>query len=432
MPSYAAFIGHQPAISLAELAAVIPGYRILKLLDTTAVVFESSEAIAPELLDQLGGTVILAEQVAALTDPTMIPGYVSQHFLSLSKRGKLTFSYRCLGLPPKTVKELYRKTKDLLRKAERASRYVGSDRTPAPAIVLHENEMLTGKHGAEMTVLHTPGTDREPAFTWIGRSIAAQDVEAYTARDMQKPVRDTTVGLLPPKLAQVMLNLGQWLVESGQASVVSDEKKQKNSKLKSHVSSLLVLDPFCGTGVIPLECLVRGWGVLASDSSAKAITGCEKNIEWIRKERKILKKEVPSTVWKQDARKAFDLKQLPHVVVTETSLGPNLRNRPTQKEAISLRSDAEKLEIEFLENAAESLPGVPLVVTFPVWYASKSPLMLERVLKAAEKLGYTITLPPGIRGTAPDRPTLLYRRPNQFVGREIVLLKPKKAEEARQ
>ncbi len=428
MPSYAAFIGHQPALSLAELAAVTPGFRLTRLLDTTAAVFESAEAFPADMIDRLGGTVILAEQIPELTDTEQIPGHLSQSLLSGSKRGKFTFSYRCAGLPPKTVKELYRKTKDLLKRAERPSRYVGSDRQSAPAIVLHEHEMLTGKHGAEYVVLHVPPTDKEPAFTWIGRTVGAQDVEAYSKRDMEKPVRDTTVGLLPPKLAQVMLNLGEWLVVSGQGSDAIQTETEKPKTKNHQPKTYTVFDPFCGTGVIPLECLLRGWSVLASDSSAKAVTGCEKNIEWLRKEEKILKSDVPAKVWKQDARKAFSLKELPDVVVTETSLGPNLRNRPTQKEAISLRADAEKLETEFLENAAATLPGVPLVVTFPVWYATKSPLLLERVFKTIEKLGYQAVLPPEVRGSAPDRPTLLYRRPNQFVGREIVLLRPKNSD----
>jgi hypothetical protein len=37
-------------------------------------------------------------------------------------------------------------------------------------------------------------------------------VNAYAKRDMGKPVRDTGVGLLPPKLAQILLNFGSWLV----------------------------------------------------------------------------------------------------------------------------------------------------------------------------------------------------------------------------
>jgi tRNA G10 N-methylase Trm11 len=199
----------------------------------------------------------------------------------------------------------------------------------------------------------------------------------------------------------------------------------KKQKTKESPKSFLVFDPFCGTGVIPMECLLRGCAVLASDKSEKALTGCQKNLEWIRKEYKIKKTDVPSTLWKQDATKPFALEEKPAVIVTETSLGPNLRSRPTSKDAQHLKSDNEQLQEGFLQSAAASLPGVPLVCTWPVWYYSKGPVQLERIWKVIDKLGYEAVLPPHIVPSG-EHPSLLYRRPDQFVGREIVLLRPKK------
>jgi tRNA G37 N-methylase Trm5 len=127
-------------------------------------------------------------------------------------------------------------------------------------------------------------------------------------------VRDTRVGLLPPKLAQVLLTFGAWLTRNGAKAV------------PAHMT---VFDPFCGTGVIPIECVLRRWNVLASDAAPKAITGTTKNLEWARKRFGVPKKEVTMTVFKHDARKPFPVAEkpgkgqyrLPNVVVTETSLG---------------------------------------------------------------------------------------------------------------
>lgn len=41
---------------------------------------------------------------------------------------------------------------------------------------------------------------------YFGVTIAYQDVDAYAQRDMDK-TRDMGVGMLPPKLAQMMINL---------------------------------------------------------------------------------------------------------------------------------------------------------------------------------------------------------------------------------
>ncbi len=420
MPSYAAFIGHQPHISVAELGASVAGFHITRLLARTVVVFESDAQLDQAFLDTLGGTVVLAKEAGSgrrsIDDvPQAVLDAVS------GVKGKATFSLRTHGLAPSAVRDLYRKAKMLLKKHGKPSRYVGSEHKPAPSIVLHESAIIDGKAGREICVL------QGEEFFWLGTTVGAQDIEAYSKRDMEKPVRDTTVGLLPPKLAQVLINFGMWVASINQQSAKkSDVRLPAEARAKAgSPKSVTVLDPFCGTGVIPMECLLRGYAVLASDKSQKAVDGCEKNLDWLRRRQHILKTDVPSAVWKQDAAKPFALENKPTVIVTETTLGPALKDRPSLKEVQKHKSENEKVQEAFLKSAAGSLPGVPLVVTWPVWYYSRGPVQLERVWKTVEKLGFKAVLPPGMRESG-AHPTLLYRRPDQFVGREIVLLRPSK------
>ncbi|MDD5751766.1 MAG: RsmD family RNA methyltransferase [Candidatus Peribacteraceae bacterium] len=415
MPSYAAFLGHQPLISLAELSASVPGFTHRKTLGDSVVLFESPAELETVFLDGLGGIVILARRVteSAVTLEDL-PSILTAE-LSRCKRGKIVFALRTFGIQRGMIRTLYRRSKEAVRKIGRPCRYVGNDHEPAAPVLLRDAGLLDGSHGCEIVLI------RDEEDLWIGRTVAAQDVAAYTRRDMHKPVRDTTVGLLPPKLAQILLNFGAWLARGCQTPLPESNKpKTRNQK------PMTVFDPFCGTGVIPLECLVRGWNVLASDLSQKAVNGCGKNLDWARKEWNILKKDVTSTVFKQDAAKPFVFKELPDLVVTETSLGPSLTDRPTQKDAAKMKTEAERLEAAFIENCAKTLPGVPLVVTWPFWKIKNDTILLERAWEAAHAAGYMATLPPGIAPSKPDRLSLLYRRPNQFVGREIVLLMPKR------
>jgi hypothetical protein len=358
----------------------------------------------------LGGTIAIAKRVtdiqASLEDvPQMLVSETAEN-------RKVVFALRTYGLPTGRVKELFRKCKDELKRKGKSARYVGSEMAPAASVLLHDAGLLDGKHGCELALIAWE------EHLWIGRTVAAQDVEEYVKRDMRKPVRDTRVGLLPPKLAQVLLNFGQWLVLGS----LPPEERMKASK-----KPLTVLDPFCGTGVIPMECLLREWNVLASDMSLKAVNGTEKNLEWLRKEKKILKKDVPSTVWKQDATKPFELKkEVPDVIVTETSLGTPFDRKPPIKEATKERNDNEKLQAAFLHNIAATLPGTPIVCTWPVWYTSKGTLYLEDIWEALHKAGFQAVLPPGVEPDNPKRVSLLYRRPNQYVAREIVFLKPRR------
>jgi hypothetical protein len=410
MTSYAATLGHQPAISISELAAKIEGFASPVVVLQSAVIFESPAELSAKELSMLGGTVTLAKKLSASVAHTgEIPALLAKEMTGL--KGKVTFSLRCTGMAPRDIHGLYRACKEQLKKAGIASRYVGTERIPAAAILLKDSHLLDGKGGCELMVI------KQKESLWVGRTLAAQDIEAYVKRDMKKPVRDTTVGLLPPKLAQVLLNLGEWMVAQEAASKKDSPKKEVTT----------VLDPFCGTGVIPMECLLRGDDVIATDVSLKAVNGCTKNLEWTRKEYDIPKKDVKSKVEKHDATKAFEFaaKEMPSVIVTEGTLGRPLTDRPNQKEMASLKSEAEKLTIAFLKNVRESLPGVPVVMTWPVWYGKNAQLKLEKIRTELPKLGFTIVVPPGLRPVDTPDGTLVYRRADQFVGREIVLLRQK-------
>jgi hypothetical protein len=395
MPSYAAFIGHQPHISLAELAAAVPGYRLKGVAAGTAALFESSTELPPSFLHVLGGTVVLARQVDAKNPATAdLPDLLAKELEGL--KGKVTFSLRTAGLQAPEIKSLYRDCKDALRKRGRSSRYVGNERQPAAAVLLRDSGILDASEGVEMCVV------KDGDRLWIGRTLMAQDVDAYTKRDMEKPVRDTTVGLLPPKLAQILLNFGVWLANG--PSVPAQDDGKKKAKTKEPAAPFIVFD-----------------------KSEKAVTGCQKNIEWVRKEYHVLKTEKPSKVWKQDALKPFMLTEKdprPAVIVTETTLGPSLKSRPTARDVQSLRSEVEKIEEGFLKNVAATLPGVPVACTWPVWYSTKEPTGLEKIWTKLAAIGFEPVLPPDVQSTSREHPSLLYRRPDQFVGREIVLLKP--------
>ncbi len=407
MHSYAAQLGNNPSLSVAELAAVLPDFTKEHLFPGQVVTFQTATDLDQAFLNRIGGTIVMAKGIlgdfaVGLGD---LPALLAAELKTV--KGKATFSLRCFGISPNRIHDLYKTCKKVLKHKGVASRYIGSEREAAKPIQLHDEGALDPKKGCELVILQDK--DR----LWIGRTVAAQNVKAYTLRDMEKPVRNTKVGLLPPKLAQILLNFGFFLTRNERTS---------------ERATITVFDPFCGTGVIPMEVMIAGWNVLASDSSQKAVNGCEKNIEWVRKIFKIAKKDILADVWKQDARKPFDLKEKPDVIVTEGTLGPPLKDRATVKDAESYCKDAEELTAAFLKNCAATLPGVPVVMTLPVWYAQKKMIHLTKVWQVAEDLGFRPSLPPHADPSLPERFSIMYRRNDQFVGREIILLKPRKKE----
>ncbi len=402
MPSYLALLGHNPSLSIAELAAAVPDFTQTHRFGMTMITFETSLDLSQQWFESLGGTVLLAKRLTGdAVDLSDIPSLLTAETEKI--KGKVTFALRFEGIPRSAARELYRTCKDRLKSQSVPSRYIGNEKSPALPLQLHEHGFLDG-NACELVIARNGKT------VWIGRTIAAQHTKRYALRDMKKPVRDMTAGILPPKLAQIMLNFGAFLT------------RERNPEKKSDTLSLL--DPFCGSGVIPMEGLLRGWNVLACDVSQKAVQGCVKNLEWTRKTFGIAKKDVTSDIWKQDARKPFALKNAPDVIVSETTLGPSLTRRPTVKDVEKWRRETDALQEAFLKNVSETLPGTPLVLTWPVWFPKSRAVTLDKAMAACDKLGYRRVLPPGIDPALPPRLSLLYRRKEQFVGREIVLLVP--------
>ena len=402
MSSYLAFLGNNPALSVAELSCLLPDF-LPKPAVGQLVEFETAEELDQAFLNKLGGTILIAKKVE--TPVSALSEIPSVLIKELEKaKGKATFGLRFFGIKPNDAKGLFKTCKETLKNRGIASRYIGSEREAAKPIQLHDEGVLNPKTGCELTINKTADG------LWAGRTIAAQDVKAYTQRDIGKPVRDTTVGLLPPKLAQMMLNFGEYIV------------KRMHGKLPKEVT---MLDPFCGTGVVPIESLLRGWNVLASDISQKAVSGTSRNLEWTRKTYKIAKKDADSKVWKQDAIRPFALKELPTMIVTEGTLGPNLRNKPGVKDAEKMARDIDSIAVGFLKNVGATLKKTPIVITFPVWFAQKRNVWLTKIWNAVREAGYKPVLPPHTTPTSPDRFSLLYKRADQVVAREIVLLMPK-------
>ncbi len=95
----------------------------------------------------------------------------------------------------------------------------------------------------------------------LAKTEAVQPFEQFSARDFGRPGRDDLSGMLPPKLAMIMINLAQTSLNS------------------------ILLDPFCGSGTILSEALLLGYkNLIGSDISEKAVEDTKINIDWIAKE----------------------------------------------------------------------------------------------------------------------------------------------------
>ena len=290
------------------------------------------------------------------------------------KSGK--FKYGLSIYPAKTglLKQLLKSAKNALREEGKSSRYLNQDW-----------ENLSSIQSANCTELNMIFTDEK---TYLTHTIATQDIAGYSDRDYDRPNRDDLSGMLPPKLAQMMINLA------------------------NPQSGTIIYDPFCGSGTILQEAKLMGFDCKGSDLSEKAIKDSTNNLNWFKNKfhpkGKCLNLEV------KDATQltAKDYGDQPLAIVAETYLGPPQKSVPTEEEASSTLKRLEPLYLNFLKTPIPARTTVVLAV--PFFNLRPNQIFLENFIEKANELGYSVQ--------ASVTP-LTYARRNQVVGRMIVRLK---------
>jgi tRNA G10 N-methylase Trm11 len=220
----------------------------------------------------------------------------------------------------------------------------------------------------------------------VARTTAVQDIDWYSRRDYHRPARSAKVGMLPPKLAQVLVN---------------------------STSGSVVADPFCGTGVVMQEALLLGRKAVGSDLAVEMVAASRENLGWLEQQ---VDAQLPAwQIAEADARAAV----LPNgcAVVSEGYLGPGYSHSPAPAELASLKRELLALYLEALANFAAQLPaGGEVSICVPAWRLGKRWEYLG-VIDELPDLGYT---PKSFRHV---RTPLLYARPEQVVGRQLLLLR---------
>jgi len=251
-------LGRQPAIGRAELESLY-NPELLEPIGSVGVLCampSSDVAFA-----RLGGSIKLCDvlEIVPSTDWRQLQQAVIAAGVRLAKdipEGKIQLGLSAYDLRVST-RQLTAgglELKKALRKAGHSVRLVqNQELTLNSAQVIHNH--LTGERGIELVLV------RRGNQTILARTVTEQDIEAYTERDRGRPKRDARVGMLPPKLAQIIINLA-------------------TSSTPPDVDFTL-LDPFCGTGVILQEALLMGYSAYGTDLEQRMIDYTQANLDWL-------------------------------------------------------------------------------------------------------------------------------------------------------
>ena len=375
---YLAVLGRQPEISLAELEALIssaefstgpadflpPKFCIANIL---GVPLQSS----PVGMERLGGTLKLAVEL----DERPL------EYLQKMPEGKITIgvSDYSKGASRKTATMEALKLKKILVRHGRSVRVVESkDAVLSTATSLHNG--LSGKNERKVELIKVDND-------WY-RVIGVQDIDAYAKRDQARPARDAKVGMLPPKLAQILINLCGPLKPGAR-----------------------ILDPFCGTGVVLQEALLMGYRAYGTDISERMVEYSEKNLRWL-----IGGAEKGVFLVSQGDATSFTWAQPIDAVACEGYLGRPMSQVPAEIKLKTEKQECGGIMLWFLKNLAGQIKsGTPVVVAMPAWLREDGYYSRLEILDEIEGLGYNVN--------NKSREGLIYAREGQIVARDIIILR---------
>lgn len=415
-------------MSLAELEALYGADKVRPAGKEAALI---DADISDDDARRLGGSVkvatLLTSQTA--TDIKQLTAYCRTILPQLVKtipEGKIRIGLSAYGLNAQASK-INGASLDLKRIIKNLGRSVrtvpNSEAALSSAQVLHNK--LTHPTGLELLLIRDGGN------THIARTTYVQDINAYTLRDRGRPKRDAFVGMLPPKLAQIMINLAAGgpaaSATIASASPLHSQKLAsftpgnggKSAEADSDARSfgederVRLLDPFCGTGVVLQEAALMGYGVYGTDISPKMVEYSGVNLAWLREKLHI---DFDSTVELGDATH-YQWGGPIDTVVCEGYLGKPQRSTPTRDQLETLVAECDDIMRSFLKNIHDQVEsGTPLVVAVPAWKLGSQFRHLPLV-QDLQELGYER------KSFANAKPQdLLYYREDQYVARELLIL----------
>jgi len=223
---YIAILGRQPAIGIAELERLYGD--VTWFSDQTAIINTPSFDF-----ERLGGTQKAGSIIAELPhgDWRRVSMKIVQHYADAWKHydGKITLGISAYGFSesPRDIQKTGIILKGKLKQADVSLRLIPNSEAALSTATSHHNKLGLSDNKIELLVVKS-----KTGKIIIAESIGAQNITAYARRDQERPKRDAFVGMLPPKLAQIMVNLAvsQEVVQTPlPSSPVAHEQRARRS-----------------------------------------------------------------------------------------------------------------------------------------------------------------------------------------------------------
>jgi putative RNA methylase family UPF0020 len=402
-------LGRQPELGIAEVESLY-GAAAVRPVGDQAVMLD----VDPCLLafDRLGGAVKFCKLLTILDTVKWpeIEAFLRQAApgqAATMPEGKMRLGLSVFGLEV-TARRLEASgltLKKAIRQTGRSVRLVPNKALSiSTAQVIHNQ--LTRPTGWELVFI------RDGHQTIVAQTVKVQDIAAYAQRDQARPKRDAKVGMLPPKLAQIIINLAVGPLPENQLASICDIPAGEHIP-RPHLEQTL-LDPFCGTGVVLQEALLMGYDAVGTDKESRMVEYAQANLAWLADRYQLDTSRLALT--SGDATD-FHWETTLDFVAAEAYLGRPFTARPDAETLATTVSDCNLIIKRFLQNLRPQLPAhVRLCLAVPAWQVRPGEFRHLPLIDRISDFGYN-----QVSFEHAGKP-LIYHRADQIVARELIVL----------
>lgn len=306
---------------------------------------------------------------------------------------KFNYAINTFWVKKISLKEILKISKEVIKSNGLNPRFINQDFKNVSSVAVIKEALV--KKWTDFNFIFTEDK------TFFGNTIFVQDIYGYSNRDYSKD-RDMNVWMLPPKLAQMMINL--WF------------------EWKENIN---IYDPFVWLWTVLIESVYM-WNkkVFWSDLSEKMVQTSSENLEKLKN-----KFDFEKNIFTQNAKYIHEINILNNVdlIVTEWYLWEIMTKNNINFERIEKQREKLSDLYEWFFTWLKKLNFKwNIVISFPFWEMNSKYFYFEEIYDKIDMYcQINDILPPDFAHLKTKVGSLLYKRDSQLVGREIFSLKIK-------
>lgn len=376
-------------LSLAEIFSVFPEIEIVNISVDFLIAKNISKQDILQKAKRLGWTIKIVE---ILDEDHDIHNLIQNNIVNSGFEGKYTYALNMYWVKNKSLANLLKFSKQIIKENHLNPRFINKNNKNINSVLIIKEALI--KKETDFNIIWV----KDINYFW--RTIWVQNIYWYSNRDYWKE-RNMFIWMLPPKLAQMMINLA-------------------NTQNKD---TFTVYDPFVGLWTVLIES-VNMWNkkVFWSDLNPEMVRISRENVKNI--DQKI---DVDTRLQNSKYIREIDFLKEVDFIVTEWYLWEIMTQKNINTQRINKQIDKlADLYEWFFAWLKENNFKWNIVISFPFWELNKKYCFFDKIYDIIKKYcEVNILLPEWISYSTTKFWSLLYKRKSQLVWREIFNLRIK-------